>query len=106
MLGPNDFIELVTVPVKLLDFVFVDAIIDSMSTILIRDVSASAVKALKKRARKHNRSLQAELKEIIEQSACLDRVDFLEQARRLREELMQRGAHSDSTNLIREDRQR
>jgi len=76
-----------------------------MANVLIRNVSDSALKIIKRKAKKNNRSIQAELKQLIEESVRLGTVDFLEEAKQFRERLKGR-VHSDSSRLIAEDRRR
>jgi plasmid stability protein len=77
--------------------------------VLIRDLSDKTIKELKKRAADNNRSLQAELKEILDATA--DRGRHLRKWRkdtdRVYNELKKSGrTFSDSTELIRQDRDR
>ena len=78
-----------------------------MSQILVRDLAPEVVERLKKRARANRRSLQAEVKDILERESTpskLSREQFLSIMDRIRE-----GApvqKSDSVELIREDRER
>ena len=76
-----------------------------MAQVLVRDLDRSVIERLKARAQQHGRSLQVELKTIIEQAARSD----LEAARRAAERLRRKLAgrkFSDSTVLIAEDRRR
>jgi antitoxin FitA len=77
-----------------------------MAQVLIRGLKESTVKALKKRARANGRSLQAELKQILEEEARLDAQwdAWAEEADRLQDECPPQT--SDSADLIREDRDR
>jgi flagellar basal body-associated protein FliL len=77
--------------------------------VLIRDLSEKTVRELKKHAAENNRSLQAELKasinEIIERRRRLRR--WNKNVDRIFNELKKSGRKfSDSTELIREDRDR
>lgn len=77
--------------------------------VLIRDLSERTVKELKRRAADNNRSLQAELKVVLDELA--DRGRHLRKWRkdtdRIYNELKKSGrTFSDSTELIREDRER
>jgi hypothetical protein len=77
-----------------------------MPDVLVRDVDADALGKLKDRARRNGRSLGAELKIVVEQAAR--QVDMMT-ARALAEEMTRRlggRPHSDSTELLREDRLR
>ncbi|MDA1315551.1 MAG: hypothetical protein O2968_19655 [Acidobacteria bacterium] len=78
-----------------------------MPDVLVRDVPKKTVEALKRRAKRKNRSLQQEVKTILEGSAEGDLAERLESLRRLRERIRQRHPdQSDSTLIIREDRER
>ena len=77
-----------------------------MPDVLIRDVDADALTKLKERARRNGRSLGAELKIVIEQAA---RQLDMTTARALAEEMTRRlcgRPHTDSAELLREDRLR
>jgi len=77
--------------------------------VLIRDLSEKTVKELKKRAANNNRSLQAELKAILDGTADRDRHlrKWRKDTDRIYNELKKSGrTFSDSTELIREDRDR
>ncbi|MEA2164414.1 MAG: antitoxin FitA [Thermoanaerobaculia bacterium] len=75
--------------------------------VLIRDLDEKTVKKLKKRAETGNRSLQAELKAILEEAAAQDWQRTWAAADRIFEELRATGRKfSDTTELLREDRER
>jgi plasmid stability protein len=76
-----------------------------MADVLIRDLDERIIAKLKERAARNNRSLQAELHNIVERAASLDMVDSRATAARLRRKLSGR-RHSDSAALIAEDRRR
>jgi len=81
----------------------------AIMNVLVRDLSEKTVKELKKRAAENNRSLQAELKAILNETA--ERRRHLRKWRkntdRIYNELKKSGrTFSDSTQLIREDRDR
>lgn len=79
-----------------------------MAQILVRDLDKDVVERLKKRAREDGRSLQSEVKFILEQAAAEPRLD-MEAARTMLEEFRKRfkgRKFSDSVELIREDRAR
>lgn len=70
-----------------------------MPSILIRDLSADTIKQLKARARRSGRSMQSELKTILEQAA---QVEFMEAeilSSKIRRMLGDR-EHTDSAELI------
>jgi plasmid stability protein len=78
-----------------------------MSQILVRDLAPDVVESLKRRAKANGRSLQAEVKEILERSAeptRLSREEFLAIMDRIRSQAPPQ--RSDSVDLIREDRDR
>ena len=76
-----------------------------MPDILVRRLDPSVVKKLKARARQHHRSLQAEVKQILEQAAASAALDIPGCVREVR--AMYRGrVFSDSATLIRRDRRR
>jgi hypothetical protein len=78
-----------------------------MPNVLIRDVSSAALDKLKTAAKKRNRSLQQELKELIEHSAQRAATDVVGTARAIREKLRKKQVrHSNSGKLLREDRNR
>ena len=76
-----------------------------MSQVLVRDLDEAVVTRLKERARRNGRSLQAELKQILEQAAGQDAVDFRSELERVRARFAGR-TFTDSAELIREDRDR
>lgn len=76
-----------------------------MASVLIRDLDEAAVEKLKARAARNGRSLQTELKAIIERAAVVDIVESREAAARIRRKLSGR-KHSDSAALIADDRRR
>jgi plasmid stability protein len=75
--------------------------------VLIRDLDEETVKSLKKRALDSNRSLQAELKAILQEAAAQDWQKTWADADRIFEELRRSGQKfSNTTELLREDRER
>jgi plasmid stability protein len=76
-----------------------------MPEVLVRDLSAATIERLKRRARRSRRSLQAELKQILEDASPLSMEEFRAVADQIRESLKGR-RHSDSARLVREDRNR
>lgn len=76
-----------------------------MAQVLVRGIEAKIVKRLKAQAERHNRSLEAELREIIESSVRYTPAEAVEVSRRLRAKFKGR-VFSDSAELIREDRDR
>ena len=76
-----------------------------MAQILVRDLDSSLLDRLKSQARQHGRSLQGEVKAILESSARLSPGEARALAQEWRERLAGR-MHSDSADLVREDRER
>ena len=76
-----------------------------MSQILVRNLDDAAVERLKSRARAHGRSLQAEAKDILEQSARIDVAEARKLVDCIRKSFEGR-KFDDSTELVREDRNR
>lgn len=76
-----------------------------MAQILIRGLDDGTVERLKERARRHERSLQAEARLILVQAAGLGFRDARKLARQWRRKFSGRQL-PDSTKLIRQDRQR
>ena len=76
-----------------------------MAQILVRNLDEAVVERLKVRAMQHNRSLQNEIKTILEQAAQVDAKTALELALSIRKQFAGR-AFTDSVELIREDRDR
>ena len=78
-----------------------------MPNLLIRDVSEAVVKSLKERALQQRRSLQQELRMILEEAAGLAAQKTLMASRRLHRRFARSGrAFCDSVELLREDRSR
>jgi hypothetical protein len=76
-----------------------------MPDVLVRDVPAEVLEAIKGRAKQNQRSLQVELKSILEQAAQTKMADPCKVAVKIRRSLA-KTAHSDSVALLREDRGR
>jgi plasmid stability protein len=79
-----------------------------MAQILVRNLDDSTVKRLKDRAKGNGRSLQAEVKMILEREANIGKVD-MKTARKLADGIRSRfkgRRFTDSAKLIREDRDR
>ncbi len=76
-----------------------------MTEILVRDLDPIIVTRLKARARMHGRSLQKEIKLILEQSAPVDCTQALALSEKWQSKLGGR-SFSDSTDQLREDRNR
>jgi plasmid stability protein len=76
-----------------------------MAQLLVRKVDEDLVVRLKQRAARAGRSAEAEHRLILEEALRPGKPSFAERARRHREALRGR-VHSDSAELIREDRDR
>lgn len=76
-----------------------------MAQLLIRDLDPETVNRLKERARRHRRSLQGEIKVILEKEAAAGAQDAWDLADRIRASFGAR-RFGDSAALIREDRDR
>jgi plasmid stability protein len=77
-----------------------------MAQLLVRDLDAGVVARLKEQARQNHRSLQGEVKAILEQAAATaTRDEALEMIDKWQRRWGER-VFSDSTQLIREDRDR
>lgn len=70
-----------------------------MGRVLVRDLKADVVARLKARAKRHGRSLQTELKEILETASRHDALEARAVAARIRHLLAGR-VHSDSVELL------
>jgi len=76
-----------------------------VAQVLVRDLEDATLDRLKERARRHGRSLQAELKLILQEAARSDLGEARAAAARVRERLAAYSA-SESAALLREDRER
>ncbi|MEZ6233762.1 MAG: hypothetical protein R3B68_06195 [Phycisphaerales bacterium] len=76
-----------------------------MAQILVRGLSEAAVERLKEAARAKGRSLQAEVRELLERAAMTDRSAAVRAAERIRK-AMKGKTGGDSTEMLRELRQR
>ena len=79
-----------------------------MAQILVRNMDEDVIERLKKRAKEDGRSLQTEVKSILEKAAYEPKVD-METARKISEEFRRRfkgRKFPDTVELIREDRDR
>lgn len=78
-----------------------------MAQLLVRDIDLKTVERLKKRARDNGRSLQSEVRQILNQAAnaTLTMSEFRALADRIRKQLSNR-KHRDSTLLVARDRAR
>ncbi|HEX7240877.1 MAG TPA: Arc family DNA-binding protein [Longimicrobiaceae bacterium] len=76
-----------------------------MAQVLVRELDEATLDRLKERARSNGRSLQSELKLILEQAARASMPEARAAAARVRERLASYG-QTDSAELLREDRER
>lgn len=76
-----------------------------MAQVLIRDVDPSIVERLKHRAQRNRRSLEAELRVIVEKAAQEPNVDLTAEVNQVRA-LFAGRSFADSAGLIHEDRDR
>ena len=75
-----------------------------MGQILVRNLDESVIERLKARARNNGRSLEAEVRQILMQSAKVDMATSRRRILEIREKLKGR-RFIDSVELIREDRE-
>jgi plasmid stability protein len=76
-----------------------------MAEVLIRDLAPATVSRLKERAKRRGRSLQAELKDLLETASRQSALEARALADRVRLQLAGR-RHSDSVELLATDRAR
>lgn len=76
-----------------------------MAQVVIRNIDDDAMARLKARARRNGVSLERELRAILVETARLDEAGFRQRAAAFRRRLAG-SRHSDSTRLVREDRDR
>jgi antitoxin FitA len=76
-----------------------------MAQILVGELPDTLVKQLEARAERNGRSLEAEVREILAQAVTGDRKAFLERAAAMRARLAE-GKHTETLELLREDRDR
>ena len=77
-----------------------------MSQMLVRDLDPEVVERLKARARVHGRSLQKEVKAILEEAAATLSLCEAEEVAELWQKRLAGREYSDSAELVREDRER
>jgi antitoxin FitA len=76
-----------------------------MAQVLVKNLHAQVIRKLKLRARQHRRSLQEELREILEHAARQNPADARAKVNQVRKMFAGR-RFSDSSKLIRRDRAR
>lgn len=74
-----------------------------MANLLVRNLDADVLKRLKSTAKAHGRSLQAEIHDILRSASARSLAETRRLSARWIERLGRR-SHSDSTRLIRDDR--
>ena len=78
-----------------------------MPQLLVRNLQEETVESLKQIAKANHRSLQAEVALILENAAKVQPTSFWKNTAKIREQLAQsKKSFSDSTELVREDRDR
>lgn len=78
-----------------------------MANVLLRDIPGEVLNRLKNMAKAHNRSLQQELRVVLENTAGQILPDVFQKASELRKELRKKAVRfADSAKLLREDRLR
>jgi plasmid stability protein len=78
-----------------------------MANVLVRNISEEVLNRIKSIAKRHNRSLQQELSEVIENIAAQSNIDVFQRAKDLREGLTKKKLRfTDSAELQRKDRAR
>ena len=76
-----------------------------MAEVRVRNLEEWVVEEFRKRAQRHGRSMEAELREVLSTEAASRKKKILEEMRALREETFKKyGLMSDSAELIRQDR--
>ena len=78
-----------------------------MTQVLVRNLNRDTLESLKRRARRHGRSLQQELKAILQEASQPEMSNSLSVAKTIREKLRKRRAtYSDSGKMQASDRLR
>ena len=78
-----------------------------MASVLIRDIPDEVVAQLKSTAKRNKRSLQKELRAVLESSVTRSSPDVFRRAAKIRNSLRKRGVRlSDSGRILRSDRTR
>jgi plasmid stability protein len=76
-----------------------------MAQILVRKLPEGVVERLKARAKDNGRSLEAEVRDILQQTVTKEKAEFLQAADAMRARLAG-GHHTETLALLREDRDR
>jgi len=78
-----------------------------MATLLIRDIPESVVGRLKNMARRNKRSLQQELKAVLENTIRQSSPDIFQKVAEIRDKMRKKSLRfTDSAKILREDRRR
>ncbi len=77
-----------------------------MAQLLVRNIDDAVVQSLKRKARLHGRSLEEELRLILSEAAKLSPEERVAVANHIRAMTPSAARQTDSTDLIREDRDR
>jgi plasmid stability protein len=78
-----------------------------MANVFLRDIPEEVLNKLRDMAKAHNRSLQQELRVVLENTASQTSPDVFQKASELRKELRKKAIRfTDSAKLLREDRLR
>jgi len=75
-----------------------------VSTLTIRNVDDWIISDLKRRAKRFNRSFEAELREVLQRAARAERLDFLAEAQRISAMTPVNRRQTDSVEIIRQMR--
>jgi antitoxin FitA len=76
-----------------------------LAQILVRKLPDAVVERLKARAKRNSRSLEAEVRAVLEQTVTTEKAEFLKAADAMRARLAGRH-HTETLELLREDRDR
>jgi plasmid stability protein len=76
-----------------------------MAQILVRKLPEGLVEQLKARAQRNARSLEAEVRDVLQQAVAKEKVEFFKVADAMRARLAGRH-HTETLELLREDRDR
>ena len=77
-----------------------------MTQLLIRNIKTETVKSLKRRAKQHHRSLQGELKYIVEAAVSTMTVEEMKSISQSWQKRLKSHSFTDSAIILREDRNR
>ncbi len=77
-----------------------------MAQLLIRDMKPEIIKHLKRRAKQHHRSLQGELKYIVEAAVSTMTIEEMKEVSQGWQKRLKSNSFTDSADLLREDRNR